>query len=138
MDYTNLKSLTIPEGKVAKILRNGQIIWKSEKLPEEYQELEWICAENGAGTYINLGFAFDTAAKIYMDLWIDTLEVGAYPFGAVENSGALRCCLSAPYSGRAVQYGSNGTAFIDASKAGNLALGKNELVMTYQKGLLKL
>ena len=35
----------------------------------------------------------------------------SYPFGATENSGILRCCLSSPYSGLATLYGSDGTAY---------------------------
>lgn len=42
MDYTNLKSLTIPEGKVIKILRDGVLLWNKYRLPVEYREVEWI------------------------------------------------------------------------------------------------
>ena len=137
INLANVKYLTIPEGKVARINRkseNGMIerIWDWYGLPPEYQAVEWIRAANNAAAYINLGFAFDTAATIEIDLWFVD-ESNAYPFGATENSGALRCSMSAPYSSGIVAYGSTGTGYTSNSVA-YILNAKNHIEISIKKG----
>lgn len=116
--FNNTKALSIPEGAVAKITSGGKVLWKKivqGGLPSEYQEVEWIKAGNDVGAYIDLGFAFDTKAKIYLTQLLTDPSVSTYPFGAAENSGKLRCMISCPYNSKAFCYGSNGSAYISSS-----------------------
>lgn len=36
MNFTNIKSLVIPDGKVAKITKNGTVLWEKVKAPTNY------------------------------------------------------------------------------------------------------
>lgn len=140
--FTGLKSFSIPEGVVVKITQsNGGLIWQRPnvvKLPEEYQEVEWLRANSGVGAYFDLGFSFDTKARIYMSQWIFSASHTTYPFGAAENSGTLRCLLSCPYSNGATFYGSNGTAYQSCAVgllAADASVGyKHEFYMHIEKG----
>lgn len=110
---------------------------QSGRIPSEYQEVEWIAAAANVGAYIDLGFSFDKACEIYMSQWIYAIGTTAYPFGAAENSGVLRCLLSSPYSSAASFYGSSGTAYGSSSVAitGDATSGsKNELKMIAKRG----
>ena len=44
MNFSDVKSVTIPEGVVTEIKQGNTILWKAKtkRLPEEYQEVEWI------------------------------------------------------------------------------------------------
>ena len=42
VDFTNVKGISIPEGQVKQISKNGVVLWNKSKLPSEYQEVEWI------------------------------------------------------------------------------------------------
>ena len=68
-------------------------------LPKEYQEVEWIRANESIPAYFDLDLKFDTACTVKISQYIAALDAGvtAYPFGAAENSGTLRCCISSPY-----------------------------------------
>lgn len=103
---------------------------------EGYQEVEWICALNGANAYIDLGFAFDTKARVEMSQYIYS-NTNTYIFGAAENSGTLRCMLSAPYSSKLSLYGSNGTSYIGVQSVSYVD-GLNEYEMIFESGNLKL
>jgi hypothetical protein len=80
-------------------------------LPSIYQEVDHLRASNNTETYIDLGFAFDTKAKIYMEYCVVNNGVTSYPFGASENGGKLRCMVSSPYSNKTHLYGSTGSAY---------------------------
>lgn len=58
IDFTGVKALTIPEGKVSRITRksDGTLIWEAvtSRIPKEYQEVEYINMPSGA--YINTGW----------------------------------------------------------------------------------
>lgn len=82
------------------------------RIPSEYKTVKCIVAERNVGAYIDLGFAFDTKARIEMSQYIYDSATTSYPFGAVENSGATRCCLSSPYSGYSYCYGSSSSSYI--------------------------
>lgn len=138
MDYSAIKSITIPEGKVAQIDAGGVTLWKAGLLPAAYQQVEWIqnqAISTTSGTYLDLGFAFDTAAVIHLHIANDTAT--SQPFGASENSGKLRCMIST--NANAMGYGSNGSAYISVAIAGICGTGKEvNLVYTLKKGALLL
>lgn len=139
MDFSKITEITIPEGKVAKITCGGVTLWMAveEGLPSAYQEVEWIAAAANVGAYINLGFAYDTAAKIHIEQWLNGSTTTTYPFGAANSTGALRCMLSCPYTAAATGffYGSNGTAYQEKGLAGNVTNGKNEFYAELAEGV---
>lgn len=134
--FSNLEKLTIPEGEVVKITAGGVTLWEQTgSLPSAYQRVVWVRAENKVGAYINLGFTFDTAARFKIGFYVESTTY-AYLFGAAENSGALRCMISAPYSGLGGSlYGSKGDGFTGVEF--KLVNGLNELECTLKKGLIR-
>lgn len=42
IDFSNVQNIVIPEGEVAVISRNGEILWQKARLPLEYQEVEYL------------------------------------------------------------------------------------------------
>jgi hypothetical protein len=114
LDFTGVKAVNIPEGKVKKITRktDGALLWQAvtSRIPGEYQEVEYVQAAANVGAYINLGFAFDTAATVKIGLYFgNDVATAAYPFGAAESSGKYRCMISAPHDGGAYMYGYGST-----------------------------
>ena len=142
MDFSKVKAITIPEGNVIKLEWNGFILWQLilSKLPKEYQELAYLSADKNAGSYFDLGFAFDTACKVEMLQYVTSEEKSttSYPFGAAENSGVLRCMLSSPYDGLAVLYGSSGTSYGNSPVGYNTSGTINEFRAIMEKGYREL
>lgn len=140
MNFSTIKSIIIPEGNVSKITRKSDnvVLWSAGGLPNIYQQAEWVEAAVSVGAYIDLGFTFDTSARVEMEYWFFEGQTNAYPFGAVENSGSLRCCTSIPYSGelRTYVYGSNGSTYITSTFYSN-DYGKSEFVFYFIKGGLQ-
>lgn len=140
--FSNVKTITIPEGAVAKIEYGGVTLWERPgALPSAYQQVEWVRAGKDVDAYIKLGFTFDTAARFKIGLYDSGVFSYGYPFGAAENSGKLRCMISAPYNadGTAVLarlYGSNGSSFIGVDV--KLVNGLNELECTMKLGLIRI
>lgn len=135
MDFASVKAITIPEGNVTKITVDGVVLWTAGGLPSAYQEVEWVQAASGVGAYIDLGFSFDTAAIVHLNMYcFDTTP--SYIFGAAESSGKYRCMISAPYNGakHAYCYGSDGSSYITITAT--LLSGWNELKYTLKKGLI--
>ena len=135
MDFAKVKGITLPEGNAAQITNGaGNVLWTAG-LPSIYQQVEYIRADANVGAYIDLGFAFDTGATVEMSQWIlDTAT--AYPFGAAENSGRWRCCVSSPYGGNAAYcYGSNSTTYISALAVHSLGK-ENHFIFNWEKGNL--
>ena len=143
MDFSTVKSITIPEGNVTKIECNGVTLWSAvePRIPSAYREVEWISAAASVGAYIDLGFAYDTAATIYLDQWLNGTKTTTYPFGAANSTGILRCMLTSPDGESAHSsgfYGSNGVNYGASSIANNITNGKNEFVMTIGANVRKL
>ena len=55
VDFSNVKQVEIPEGKVKSISSNGIILWKLDEggLPAEYQQVEYI--QSNGNQYIDTG-----------------------------------------------------------------------------------
>lgn len=80
------------------------------RLPSEYQEVEYIQNQiitASSGSYIDLGFAFDTACTFYINYVPKPNVSSAYLFGAAESSGMLRCMVTDQIT-NTILYGSNG------------------------------
>lgn len=136
MNFTNVKSITIPNGKVAKISVGDKVRWQASALPSTFQQVEWIKAASEVEAYLDLGFAFDTGATVKIGMYYNGNISAAYLYGAAENSGKYRYMISAPYGGgsSASIYGSNGSAYLTNACA--LINGWNELVFTAKPGNL--
>lgn len=134
MDFSAIKSITIPEGNVVQIDAGGVTLWKSGPLPSAYQQVEWIRVEKNIGAYINLGFAFDTSATVHLGMYA-TSGVTSYIFGATENSGKVRCILSNPYGSEGQLYGTGSNGYIQC--VAHYVAGWNDYILTFKKGLLK-
>lgn len=108
------------------------------RLPLGYTEVEYIKdANSSTKAYIDLGFTFDTKARVETSMYFEN-NTNAYLFGAAENSGKLRCMISAPYGERVYAYGSTGSAY---NSSGNdsptYILGEfNDIVAVWENGRL--
>lgn len=132
-----MKELTIGGVKLRELSVDGAKVWQSGRLPAGYTEVEYISAGKNVGAYIDLGFAFDARARIEMSAYFSS-DINAYLFGAAENSGKLRCMISAPYGLGVYAYGSTGSAY---NSSGNdsptYALNEfNHIVAVWEKGRL--
>ena len=121
MNFANVKSFTIPEGDVKKITANGVVLWQkvTSRIPAEYQEVEWIEGRHNtttAGAYLDLGFALDTGATIYIDGYVETVAGSHQIFGAAENSGKYRCMIT--YGTTLYFYGSDGSKYLPCNMVG--------------------
>ena len=145
MRFADIKSISISGKSVAKISVGSKTIWSKEAeeesgLPSSYQAVVWIGNDpaNGVGAYIDLGFAFDTKARIEIGQYVTALDT-AYLFGAAENSGKLRCMLTSPNAGKAesILYGSTGSTYISLAGATLAQNTVNDLVFTLESGNLR-
>lgn len=137
--FTSSKALVIPEGNVVRIECDGVVLWNARRIPSIYQEVEWVAVNADVKAYIDLSFAFDTQATIEMSTYA-TEHVNTYIFGAVENDGILRCCLSLPYSnttGTGSLYGSDGNQFIGISNVPYSPNTEEHYIFEYKKGALR-
>lgn len=125
--FQGLRSLNIPEGDVIKIELDGITLWEAVRLPDEYQEVEWIQANANVGAYIDLGFSYDKGATINLGYWVMN-DNNTYPFGATENNGELRCCLSLPYTGNGESTGSFYYTSKSTGKYNNKSINYNKNV----------
>lgn len=112
--FDTIKSLSF-DGKPCK-----RIVFGNTKLWEkpEYQQVEWIGAASNNGAYIDLGIVFDTKAETEIGYIFQGAGKDLQIFGACENGGRLRYCLSAEYGG--INETSRFTlSFYDTSTDGN-------------------
>ena len=105
-------------------------------LPEEYTEVQYIKAEANVGAYFDLGFAFDTKARVESSMYFKD-NTSTYPFGATENGGVYRCIISAPYDNKIMAYGSNGTAYLGIG-TNYITPDYNEFIGIWEKGKLQI
>lgn len=142
MNFTSIKELTIPEGKVIKIARrsDGMIFWQKvlNVLPDEYQRTEYIVnstSTNGSTrAYIDLGFAFDSGCT-YIIKYEPNNVTSDYIFGAAENSGKLRCMITD--SGSAMVYGSNSSNYVPFTIPDPTDYGVRHIKVEMAKGFMR-
>lgn len=138
MHLSDFKSINIGGIDMKEIYLNGRLLWSipTGRLPNAYQEVEWIQAGANIGAYIDLGFSFDTSARVRLGMYkIGTSS--SYIFGAAENSGKYRCMISAPYEEvEAYAYGFDGSDY--ASIKTGIDDGYNDLEYTLKPGTLSL
>ena len=131
---SNCNQLIIPEGEVNMILLNGNPFWYAvDNFEAEYQLVEWISAAANVGAYLKLGFAYDKGAEVRLGQWIMN-DNTAYPFGAAENSGKIRCCFSSPYNSQISYYGTNSTPTYITQYSKYVVGSLNKLSSTFKTG----
>lgn len=82
VDFTTVKAISIPEGDVKVISRNGTVLWKAGRLPGAYQEVEYI---QSTGTqYIDTGFSPNGATGVEISL--GNVTVNGVLFGAYNST----------------------------------------------------
>lgn len=93
MDFSQVKSITIPEGSVNRILSGTTVLWKKAALPVEYQEVEYI--ESSGTQYIDTGMRGTDNTKV--DIEFQATGENFLPFGA--RSSATSNCFAIWASG---------------------------------------
>ena len=115
------------------------VLWEAVEesgLPSIYQQVEWVQAASGVGAYLNLGFSFDKAMFLEIGLHYTTSQSTSQVFGAAENSGKLRCMITAPYSNNTASFfGSTGSAH--NGQTYGMTQGINEFEFSLKKGELR-
>lgn len=86
MDFSKVKSLTIPEGSVSKITISNKIVWqKAETSP--YTELPYLVATDASKAWIDLGIPYQNGCKVE---YKTTLKGTANIFGVFYTSERCR------------------------------------------------
>lgn len=77
-DFSTVKSVTIPEGVVTEIKQGDTVLWKAKtsRLPEAYQEVEWIQSDGVA--FINTGYIY-RGANIEAVMEYESLKSATIP-----------------------------------------------------------
>ena len=92
MSLTNIKAITIPEGKVSRILSGDKVLWSAGLIPSAYQQVEYI-ATDGNQIIDTLVIPSDHKDGIWYELdfrsnWDGSLNSNDYVWGCI--SGASR------------------------------------------------
>lgn len=97
IDFSAIKSVTIPEGNVKKIEIDGATVWEksASRLPSEYQEVEYI--ESTGTQYIDIGVVGKIGIRILAEMGWRTLSNPL--FGSRKDGGATRFFVTY-YAGR--------------------------------------
>ena len=134
--FGNVKALSIPEGKVTKITDgSNRVLWSASRLPSIYQEVEWIRTVEHQASYFDLGIKFDTAARVEMGQYVhanSTCQI----FGAAENSGTVRCMLTAPFSNKIALYGTGASNYVSSQTLNYQLNALNKYELIWKKGEL--
>lgn len=106
IDFSKVKTLTIPEGSVSKITISNNIVWQKDTvdLPSEYQQIDYIYAPSNNGAYIDLGIQYANGCTFEIG-WVYTGS-NIQIFGATDTTGNYRCLLSAHVGAGSWYYGS--------------------------------
>ena len=115
INFSKVKSLTIPEGSVSKITISNKIVWQKDTggLPAEYQQIDYIYAPSNNGAYIDLGIQYAHGCTFEIG-WVYT-DNDIQIFGATDTTGAYRCLLSAHFNNGpgSSYYGTSNNQFIN-------------------------
>lgn len=107
MNFADVETITIPEGTVTQIECNGSVLWKYSRLPNAYQEVEYIESSGGAMMEI----PYNLKGNTEMDLKILYTGSQTSAIGIMGNTAAGTGSVSNPKyiftsssSGAAVAY----------------------------------
>lgn len=82
-----VKSITIPEGVVSRILSGSAVLWEKNDLPSGYRKLEYI--ETADAQYIDTGFIPDNNSRLIADL-VSMLDDGYNDIFGCRNTTSSR------------------------------------------------
>lgn len=111
IDFSKVKTLTIPEGSVSKITISNNIVWQKDTggLPSEYQQIDYIYAPSNNGAYIDLGIQYANGCTFEIG-WVYTGN-NIQIFGATDTIGDYRCLFSAHIAAGNWYYGTLNNKF---------------------------
>lgn len=92
MNFADVETITIPEGTVTQIESNGTVLWKYSRLPNAYQEVEYIESANKA--YLEI--PYNLKGHTEMDLKILYTGSDVTSIGIVGNTSAGTGSVSNP------------------------------------------
>lgn len=84
MDFGNVAKLVIPEGEVAMITSGETVLWRKQRIPQLYQEVEYISAAQDQAAYIDLGITYDLGCTVEIGL-LYTMSANYY--GVFQDDG---------------------------------------------------
>ena len=113
MDFSKVKTLTIPEGSVSKITISNQIVWQKNDL-SSYNVLPYLVATEASRAWIDLGIPYQNGCKAEYKV---TLKDNASYFGVFYTTERCRGILS-----------DNGAVF-------NIGINANDTTYTQVGGL---
>lgn len=92
INFADVETITIPEGTVTQIECNGSVLWKYSRLPNAYQEVEYIESANSAMMEI----PYNLKGNTEMDLKILYTGSQTSAIGIMGNSAAGSGSVSNP------------------------------------------
>ncbi len=84
VNFGNAEKLVIPEGEVVMITSGETVLWQKQRIPQLYQEVEYISAVQDKAAYIDLGITYDQGCTIEIEILYKT---AAYYFGVFQTDG---------------------------------------------------
>ena len=103
MDWSQVTSLTIPEGNVEQVSVNGVVLWRKSLLPSGYTQLEYI--ESTGTQYIDTGIATTNNNLGFMLEAMPLTSADVYPMGSRATNGGTRFFGIRSYSSNTFSYG---------------------------------
>ena len=103
MDWSQVTSLTIPEGNVEQVSVNGVVLWRKSLLPSGYTQLEYI--ESTGTQYIDTGIATTNNDFGFMLEAMPLTSADVYPMGSRAIGGVTRFFGIRSYSSTTFSYG---------------------------------
>ena len=88
MDWSQVTSLTIPEGSVKQVSVNGVVLWKKGPSPSDYTQLEYI--ESTGTQWIDTGIATNNNDLGFMLEAMPLTSADVYPIGSRATDGGTR------------------------------------------------
>ena len=103
MDWSQVTSLTIPEGNVEQVSVNGVVLWRKSLLPSGYTQLEYI--ESTGTQWIDTGIATTNNNLGFMLEAMPLTSADVYPIGSRATDGGTRFFGVRSVSSNSFSYG---------------------------------
>ena len=84
VNFGNVEKLVIPEGEVVMITSGDTVLWQKQRIPQLYQEVEYISAASGQAAYIDLGITYNQGCTFEIGL---LYTMAADYFGVFQTDG---------------------------------------------------
>lgn len=138
MDFSNAKSIVIPEGEVSVIARGSEILWQKLRVPTEYQEVSYI--ESTGTQWVNTGVKLTSNHSVEIDYQFTSIpKVGDRKglFGGLEsNTGRYGSLVSPTTQKMEYGYGKGNTYYQTTIPDTNRHIFKHDKNKLYVDGAL--